>query len=199
MNRKSNMSNCIWNKQKWKHNPCFNDDSHKHGLRMQCDKGVHPDVKKACKDFAVFLRNNYYFPKRVTVYVKENYRIIAKDGDKVVGTFFHYYDNHKYPFIKVAAGDFIDLCKNSDKKQALISIMEVIAHELTHYFQWINNIQLSSKGLERQATNHQVEILNEYVNYRESQLDEEWELMFGCGENCRICDYFGICLKSLER
>ena len=46
-------------------------------IDLRCDKNVDNRVKVFCKDFAKWLRKEYFFPIKVTVYVKENYRIKA--------------------------------------------------------------------------------------------------------------------------
>ncbi|EOO25981.1 hypothetical protein ICM_00435 [Bacillus cereus BAG1X2-3] len=45
--------------------------------------------------------------------------------------------------------------------------MFTIAHELTHYFQWINDIKLTRIGYERQATTYSGYIIDEYKETRE--------------------------------
>ncbi|MCE0554415.1 hypothetical protein LQK80_24240 [Bacillus thuringiensis] len=45
--------------------------------------------------------------------------------------------------------------------------MFTIAHELTHYFQWINDIRLTRIGYERQATAYSGYIIDEYKETRE--------------------------------
>ena len=64
------------------------------------------------------------------------------DGDKVYGTFWSMYDDYNIePHIRVAAGDYMDLCHKWGKDSALTAILSTIAHELTHYFQWINALK----------------------------------------------------------
>lgn len=53
---------------------------------MRFDKEVDNEVRRACKEFAAFLRKEY-FPIRVVVYVKRTRRIWFIDGEAVVGTF----------------------------------------------------------------------------------------------------------------
>ena len=58
------------------------------------------------------------------------------------------------PYIRVAAGDYLDLCEKWGKDSALTAILLTIGHELTHYFQWINALELTPIGMERQATKY---------------------------------------------
>ena len=50
------------------------------------------------------------------------------------------------------------------RDDALALILETIAHELTHYFQWINDIRLTEIGYERQAASYADYILDEYAS-----------------------------------
>ena len=122
----------------------------------------HSEVRRACKEFAAFLRKEYFFPLRVVIYVKKHYRIIALDGDRVCGTFRSTYDDYTVePYILLAAGDYNDLCKKRGKDNALAAILLTMAHELTHYFQWINSLKLTPIGQERQATKYAGYLLDE--------------------------------------
>jgi len=113
------------------------------------------------------LRAEYYFPVRIIVYVKEAERIRAKDGDHVVGTFFEPYSYYDEPYIRIATGDYEELLSKNGKDNALASILISLAHELTHYYQWINNLQLTSMGRERQASRYARYIIDEYATIRE--------------------------------
>lgn len=53
--------------------------------------------------------------------------------------------------IFTATGDLNEIKQKLCQDDALASILCSISHELTHYFQWINNIKLTKIGEERQA------------------------------------------------
>lgn len=94
--------------------------------------------------------------------------IKAMDGELVYGTFWWVENDYTVePHIRVAAGDYPELCEKGDKDSALTAILLTIAHELTHYFQWINDLQLTSIGMERQATKYARYIMDEYAETRE--------------------------------
>lgn len=155
----------LWMLNKWKE--YIAPDTRK-GLRMRFDANVDPEVRRAYKEFAKFLRREYYFPIRVTIYVKSTYRINAMDGEEVCGTFWYVEDDRTIePHIRLAAGDYFDLCQADGDVSALTSLLLSMAHELTHYFQWINGIISSTIGLERQANNYAHRIIHEYAETRE--------------------------------
>lgn len=158
----------IWTLDNWEKNIDLTKEEHRSGLRLRFDKGIDDEVRRACKEFAVFLRKEYFFPLRVMVYIKNSFQITAMDGDKVVGTFWRIEDNYTIePYIRVAAGDYKDLCLKWGKDSALTAILITMAHELTHYFQWINSLHLTLIGEERQATKYARYILDEYAETRE--------------------------------
>ena len=158
----------IWTLENWEKNIDFNDGNHRTGLRLRFDKNVDPEVRRACKEFAAFLRREYYFPLRVVAYIKDKPKLRCMDGDTADGTFWRIEDDYTVePYIRVAAGDYEERCAKRDKDSALIEILFTLAHELTHYFQWINSLKLTHKGEERQATMYARYILDEYAETRE--------------------------------
>lgn len=158
----------IWTLENWTKNIDVEKEGHRTGLSLRFDKDVDSEVKRACKEFALFLRKEYFFPIRIVVYIKNLRKIVAMDGDKVYGTIWIPDDYNDKPYARIAVGDYKDLEKQIGKDTALTSILLTIAHELTHYFQWINAISLTSKGAERQATNYsKYVVLDEYAKTRE--------------------------------
>lgn len=138
------------------------DIARRTGIRFRYDKDVHFEVKRAFSQFAIWLRTQYYFPLRVVVYVKGTNTIRTQDGENVVGSFFEPYSYLDEPFIKIATGDYDKLVTDLGNDNALASILLSLAHELTHYYQWINNIPLTPIGRERQATRYANYIIDEY-------------------------------------
>lgn len=158
----------IWTIDDWEKNIDLNRAGHQSGLRLKIDKDVNIEVRRACKDFAKFLRKNYYFPLRIDVYVKSQRRIKAMDGDLCCGIFWSMEDDFTVkPSIRIATGDYEELLDKWDQDRALTSILLTLAHELTHYFQWINSLNLTPIGAERQATNYSHYIIEEYAETRD--------------------------------
>ena len=158
----------IWTIENWEKNINLHEQGHRTSLRIRFDKDIDSEVRRSCKEFVSFLRKEYFFPLRVVVYVKNVKKLIAIDGDKVYGTFWSMNDDYSVePQIRVAAGDYNDLCNKWGKDSALTAILLTIAHELTHYFQWINALKLTPIGQERQATKYARYILDEYAETRE--------------------------------
>lgn len=62
------------------------------------------------------------------------------------------------------------LSGTSEKRQKddiLASYICSIAHELTHYYQWLNGVELTPIGEERQASRYASLILKKYAETRE--------------------------------
>ena len=156
----------IWRITNWEQ-ILYNDGKRRTGIYFKYDQNVDMEVKNACKNFAKWLRSNYEFPMRVPIYVKGAERIKTMDGDWVVGSFFEPDDYSVEPYIRIATGDYVDLKINIGRDNALASILLTIAHELTHYYQWINNLQLTDIGRERQATRYSHLIVDEYALTRD--------------------------------
>ena len=157
----------IWTLDKWEKFYNISDSKHRTGARLKFDKDVDPEVKRACKEFLIWLRKEYFFPIRVPIYVKAAEQIKAKDGEMVSGTCFLPFDMHKEPYIRISAGDYYELKNKRGKDNALAAILGSIAHELTHYFQWVNGLEYTLIGEERQATQYVRYILYEYAETRE--------------------------------
>ena len=99
-----------------------------------------------------------------------NNRRKAKDGELVAGTFWRPdgFDQDNAPYVRIATGDYRELIMGRGKKEAMWSILGTLAHELTHYFQYINQLDLTPIGEERQATVYSDYILSDYDEYLSS-------------------------------
>ena len=84
------------------------------------------------------------------------------DGDLVSATFFGPYDITEEPYIYIATGDYLERLERRGKDNALAAILGSIAHELTHYFQWVNGLTLTQRGQERQARAYEDSLIDEY-------------------------------------
>lgn len=158
----------LWLKTDWKNLIDTSLPSYRSGIRLKFDKGVDAEVKRAIKEMIIWLKSLYFFPVRIPIYIKNTYRVQTKDHDQVCGKFFGPYDMRQEPYICIATGDYKELLKEWGKDDALASILATVLHELTHYFQWINGVQTTERGLEWQATFYKNRILSEYSNTRDN-------------------------------
>jgi len=157
----------IWTINKWEKFYDVTKKGYRTGVRLKFDKNVDDEVRRACKEFVAWLRTMYFFPIRVPIYIKHLEKIKALDGEYVVATCFLPSDRFAEPYIRVTAGDYYLMKEKNGQDNALAAILGSIIHELTHYFQWVNDLQLTEIGTERQAKNYVKIILSEYAETRE--------------------------------
>lgn len=157
----------LWTLTRWQQYYDCNCQSRRMGVRLKSDAMVDPEVKRACREFLVWLRRQYVFPIRVPIYLKAVEKIEARDGEMVSATCFLPFDKCVEPYIRIAVGDYYAIRAKKGQDTALAAILSSIAHELTHYFQWVNDITLTLIGEERQATQYSISILDEYAQTRD--------------------------------
>ena len=153
----------LWKKREWE--KYYLHSTVRKGLRIRYSADLDQEVKESVKKFVSWLRQEYDFPFRVVVYVKSAKSIIAKDGEAVSGTFFTPFDRYAEPYARVATGDYLQDKMKLGRDNALAIILRTVAHELTHYFQWINDIKLTDRGIEYQAYSYADKIVDEYAQY----------------------------------
>lgn len=146
----------IWRTNQWKK---VLPDNCRQGLRTRFDKGVSLEIKEYSQNMCNWLRYYWDFPVRVPVYFKNTPFITASDGGKCYALFFAPDCYSDEPYIKISVGDYDNKVEKWGKEKAIASILLDIPHELTHYFQWINNANLTEIGKERQALRYARTIL----------------------------------------
>ncbi|MBQ6171887.1 MAG: hypothetical protein IJK34_04530 [Clostridia bacterium] len=140
---------------------------HRSGIRLRFEKGVDSEVRRAIMEFVDWIRSIYVFPLRVPIYIKKSSRIKSLDGELVYGTFFRPTEYGVEPYIRVSSCDYKQVVSGSKKDNELATILYCIAHELTHYFQYINKAKISFKGEEIQAGRCASMIIDRYSENRD--------------------------------
>lgn len=130
------------------------------GIRIYSEKDVDIKLKKAFVDFAKWLRKEYDFPVRIPVYVKKDKYIKNSKGEFSSALFFGPYDKNEEPYIKIATGDFQELINNSGERNAILSILNSLAHEIQHYYQWYDDTDYDEDEAELGAE----ELIYEYID-----------------------------------
>ena len=158
------MKKDIWNSKEWMKNSIICSSDRRTGLRLRFDKNVNPEVKDSFIKLGNWIRERFFFPIRIPVYVKCSEQRRARDGELCVGVFFRPDNYSTEPFIRIATGDFERLISERGVLQAKIAILLPLFHELTHYYQWINSVTLTTIGEERQATSYSHSLMEEYLD-----------------------------------
>ncbi len=138
------------------------------GLRIRNDAGVDPEIKAAVIAFSKWIRQNYDFPVRIVVYIKNKKYIKAMDGELVSATCFLPYSKSVEPYARVSVGDYEMVKEKRGRDNALAGILTSVAHELTHYFRWIDDSEYDDiKREERKACRLARKIVNDSATTRE--------------------------------
>lgn len=157
----------IWTIEKWRRFVPEADVHARSCICVRADRGVDGDLNAACRNFIRWIKSEYRFPLPICVYLKNQRALKTMDGDTAVGTFFEPTSCSTRARIRIAAGDYDELRAASGRDNAIATILTVVAHEMTHYFQWINQLTLTERGRERQANQYARFILDEYAQTRE--------------------------------
>jgi len=129
------------------------------GIRFYIDKNVNLEIKLACKEFAKWLKISMSFNTVIKVYISEEYKVITKKHIRASGIFGT--PTYKYPYIKLATGDFKKMKQKYGEYSAIMSIIDTFAHEIIHYKQWIENTPFKEKQADKEGRKL-VEAFSEY-------------------------------------
>lgn len=157
----------IWESRNWENYIDKEKKESRSGLRLRFQKGVDSEVRRACIEFAKWLRSEYEFPIRVPIYLKASEYVKTQSGELVSAKILQPYDINVEPYITIATGDIKEIIDLDGKDTGLASVLGSIAHELTHYFQWINGIELTEEQSERQTKYYRKRIILLYSQTRE--------------------------------
>lgn len=157
----------IWTIEKWKSVLPAKYIETTNKIWVISDRHVNEEVKVACREFIAWLKNEYRFPLPIRIYLRNQVKLKTLDGDFAVGTFFEPSCYEESSYIRIAVGDYEELVNEIGRDNALATILSDVAHELTHYFQWINDLRLTERGRERQARQYAHFIISEYAQTRE--------------------------------
>jgi hypothetical protein len=135
------------------------------GLRIRSEKGVSPSVREACFNFAIWLRLNMEFPIRVVVYLKKDYQIKTINTKEMVSASFYAPYDRIEPFIRIATGDYEELVAERGEENAILAILNSMAHEIIHYQQLIENREFhEEEAEEEEAVKGAMELVEDYYS-----------------------------------
>jgi hypothetical protein len=131
------------------------------GLQIRGNRG-NKEVKKAVVLFAKWLRKKYEFPIRVAVYLLPGEIFTTLDGKKVVAS-FRWPDKGDAVCIRLATGDFFDLCNEMGKDEAVESVLLSFARQIVRYQNWCKTGKCTDQGVSRRSN----KMLEEYCKSTE--------------------------------
>lgn len=142
--------------------------SNNQDIIMHFDKGVDSCIRLAFQEFRKWLKDNISFPIKINVYITAEYRVFTKDNIKATGIFGTPGTKNKYPYIKLATGDFDELAIKIGYYNGMMCILQTFAHEITHYQQWVSDKDFT----ERLANKESLKLVNKYSDYKMGFLTE---------------------------
>lgn len=137
--------NKLWNLQNFSAEALYRTAA-RDGLRIRIHPQVHPFLRREVHTFVRWLRANYPFPIRVNVYIPNTKKIRANDGDLCYGRCFVPDDPDDSITIDVAGGYDYDGDFRALQNYTWGTIF-TLAHELGHYYQYLNRVSLTPRGL----------------------------------------------------
>lgn len=110
-------------------------------------------------------RKQYCFPIKLVINIKNtSYVVNSITGEKATASIFLPFDKNRLPHMQVSIGNYEDL-KEIDLLSADCNVLESIAHEITHYYQWLKDDAGTGNFSERQARYKAKQIVYKYLDY----------------------------------
>lgn len=136
-------------------------------VRLHFSKGVHPQLRKEIMLFLRWIRRVYVFPRKVDIQISDEMFVLTFLTDEQVSASIFIPDNERFNvLIRVSTGDYLSTVQNDGYRVAVCSILGSIAHELTHYYQWVKDPDCRFN--EAQARAKAVRIVSKYWDMRQN-------------------------------
>lgn len=130
------------------------------GFSLHFDKGIEECVRTSYLSFARWLRKTYIFPVHINVYVLNAEKLRLQNGRMAYGSFCWF--EKRPPRIKIASAIERHLEKEYTIEEIQEQILSSFVHELSHYYQWVLDLEQSNAVSERQANYYRYRILDRY-------------------------------------
>jgi hypothetical protein len=139
-------------------------------LQIIFSPGLGDYLKETCLEFANWVRNKIDFPIPLKIYMKNVYKIKNSiTNEYVYATFWAPKSKNDEPYIRIAAR----ISDGSEKFDSVFSILSTFAHELIHYYQWVNDKKL----YENEAKKKGAELVEEYVELKTDELTQRIQML----------------------
>jgi len=118
-------------------------------LILRTKRGVL-EAKEPIKRFTKWLRKNYDFPVQLSVNLLPGETFTTMEGKQVVGS-FRWFEDGRNPYIRLATGDYLDLCEELGKEDAALSVLETYARQFIRYQNWCKNGKCTDHGVNKKS------------------------------------------------
>lgn len=129
-------------------------------LSFHYEQGIDSALKIRYIDFAKWLRKTYVFPVRLNVYILNQEKITLRNGKQAYGNFRWF--AHRPPIIKIPSKIEPELFETWTLDEIYESILSSLVHEITHYYQWVLDLEQSNTTSERQANFFRYRMIHKY-------------------------------------
>ena len=154
----------LWNEFKI-NNVCTLDNK---GISLIFEKGIEADLKKEYILLVKWLRTNYVFPVHINVYILNSEKVKLLSGTLAYGSFRWF--PKRNPRIKIPSLINYKNFEDYTKGEIYDNVLSSLIHELTHYYQWIKNLEQTDYASERQADYYRYNILDKYYKHSKRNL-----------------------------
>lgn len=135
------------------------------GIVLHFSKDFDKNLKVVIQYFVRWVRKQYCFPIKLVINIKNtSYVVNSITGEKATASIFLPFDKNRLPHMQVSIGNYEDL-KEIDLLSADCNVLESIAHEITHYYQWLKDDAGTGNFSERQARYKAKQIVYKYLDY----------------------------------
>ena len=154
----------LWNEFKI-NNVCTLDNK---GISLIFEKGIEADLKKEYILLVKWLRTNYVFPVHINVYILNSEKVKLLSGTLAYGSFRWF--PKRNPRIKIPSLINYKNFEDYTTGEIYDNVLSSLIHELTHYYQWIKNLEQTDYASERQADYYRYNILDKYYKHSKRNL-----------------------------
>jgi len=134
------------------------------GVYLRFSKGFDKDLKQIVQAFVRWIRKNYCFPIKLNIILMDSqYVVNSLTGEEVSASIFLPFDKSQSPRAQVSIGDY----KSLDVDNlfcAECAVLVSIAHEITHYYQWLKDETGQGELSEKQARYKSKQVVNKYLD-----------------------------------
>ncbi|MBO5295340.1 MAG: hypothetical protein J6B71_08885 [Clostridia bacterium] len=144
----------------WEQHKKTKNDAKNQNLMLHFDPDIEPELKTLYLSFSRWLRKEYFFPKKIHIYIRNCENIRLKNGKPAYGSFRYY--QKRTSMIQIPSKVEEHLLGEYTKEDLYEQILSSFVHELTHYYQWIDNLEQDNAVSERQANYFRYRIIEQY-------------------------------------
>ncbi len=144
----------LWENFEIKKNTPFENQ----GISFHFEKGIEDNLRKLYIEFSKWLRKNYVFPVHMHIYIINSEKVRLQNGKIAYGSIRWF--PKRNPRIKIPSAVETHLLSKYTKEDIYDQILSSLVHELTHYYQWILDLEQDNAVSERQANYFRYRILD---------------------------------------